>query len=236
MSRILLLFIVLFVHQLHAQQNFINVPSSEVTKAKKIFFQQQINFNEIIQSNSTIDFGLGKGFEIGLNVLGLNFKSNSKSFIHNDTNDKDPYNPLLMINGLKQFEFTENLSMCFGTQFGLNYTDNTILQNATLIYNNLLIKNLFIKKSSFVMGYYYNSIHYGGREGNRVGAWFGSEIPINNKLHFVGESIIGNNALSFTSLGLIYFPKKRLPITFGIQIPNTKNNAYSLVFELTFVP
>jgi hypothetical protein len=236
MNRFLLLFNLFFVYSLQAQQNFINVPSSEVTKEKKIFFQQQINCNEIIQSNSTIDFGLGHGIEVGLNVLGLNFKSNSKSLIHNDTNDKDPYNPLLMINGLKQIELTENLSVSFGTQFGLNYTDNTLLQNAALAYNNLLIKNIFIKNSSFVVGYYYNSIHYGGREGNRVGAWFGSEIPLSKKFHFVGESIIGNNALSYTSLGFIYFPKKRLPITFGIQIPNTKNNAYSLVFELTFVP
>ena len=87
-----------------------------------------------------------------------------------------------------------------------------------------------------MIGCYYNSLHYGGRYGNRIGGWIGSEIPIINKLHFVAESVLGNNAMCYTSLGLIYFPKKRIPITLGIQIPNTQSNVYSIVFELTFVP
>ena len=219
-----------------SQQNFINVPSSEATKKYKLFFQQQINFNEIMQSNTTLDFGLGKGFEVGANVLGLNFSDKNKSFIKNDTNDKDPYNPLVMINGLKQFEITEKISISTGTQFGLNFRDNKRTTNAALIYSNLLFKNILIKNSSLVIGGYYNTLHYGGRYGNRIGAWIGSEIPIINKLHVVAESVLGNNAMCYTSLGLIYFPKKRIPITLGIQIPNTKTNAYSIVFELTFVP
>lgn len=219
-----------------SQQNFINVPSSEATKKYKLFFQQQINFNEIIQSNTTLDFGLGKGFEIGANVLGLNFSDRNKSFIKNDTNDKDPYNPLVMINGLKQFELSEKISISTGAQFGLNFRDNKRTTNAGLVYSNLLFKNLLIKNSSLVIGGYYNTLHYGGRFGNRVGGWIGSEIPIINKLHLVAESVLGNNAMCYTSLGLIYFPKKRIPITLGIQIPNTKNNAYSIVFEITFVP
>ena len=54
---------------LMAQQNFINVPSGEVTQARKFFVQEQLNFNEIIQSNTTVDYGLGHGFEIGINIL-----------------------------------------------------------------------------------------------------------------------------------------------------------------------
>lgn len=220
----------------YSQQNYINVPSSEATTKHKLFFQQQLNFNEIIQSNTTLDFGLGKGFEIGANVLGLNFSEKNKSFIENDTNDIDPYNPLIMINGLKQFELTKNISISSGAQFGLNFRDNKKTTNAALVYGNVLLKNMLVKNSSLVIGGYYNSLHYGGRFGNRVGVWVGSEIPIIQKLHIVAESVLGNNAMCYTSLGIIYFPKKRIPITLGIQIPNTKSNAYSIVFELTFVP
>lgn len=220
----------------YSQQNFINVPSSEATTKHKLFFQQQLNFNEIIQSNTTLDFGLGKGFEIGVNVLGLNFSEKNKSFIKNDTNDIDPYNPLVMLNGLKQFELSQNLSITTGAQFGLNFRDNKRTTNATLVYVNLLFKNLIIKNSSIVIGGYYNTLHYGGRYGNRIGGWIGSEIPLVSKLHIVAESVIGDNSLSYTSLGIIYYPKKRIPITMGIQIPNTKKNAYSIVFELTFIP
>ncbi len=220
----------------NAQQNFINVPSSEVTTKHKLFFQQQLNFNELIQSNSTLDFGLGKGFEIGANVLGLNFSDKNKSFIKNDTNDKDPYNPLVVINGLKQFELTENFSIASGAQFGLNFRDNKRTTNAGLVYCNLLFKNLLIKNSSLVIGSYYNSLHYGGRYGNRIGAWIGAEIPVKPYFHIMGESVFGNNALCYTSLGVILYPVKWMPLTLGVQIPNTKNNAYSIVFELTIIP
>lgn len=232
-------FFIFFIFQsffVLSQQNLINVPSSEVTKRYKLFFQQQINFSEIIQSNTTLDFGLGKGFEIGANVLGLNFSEKNKSFIKNDSNDVDPYNPLVMLNGLKQFELTENLSISSRAQFGLNFRDNKRSTNAALLYGNFLVKNLFVKNSNIVMGAYYISLHYGGKDGNRIGGWIGSEIPIINKLHIVAESILGKNAMSYSSLGIIYYPKKRIPITLGIQIPNTKKNTYSLVFELTFVP
>ncbi len=230
---ILLLFLSISIPSF-SQQNFINVTSSEATKKNKVFFQQQFNFNELIQSNTTIDLGLGKGFEIGVNVLGLNFKDNSKSFIENDTNDRDPYNPLVMLNGLKQFELSENLSFSVGGQVGANFIDSRV-RNAALSYGNLLFKNLLLENSSLVIGCYYNSIHYGGA-GNRVGGWIGLEIPIREKIHFVAESILGNNAISYTSWGVIFYPKKRIPITFGVQIPNTQTNAYALVFELTFVP
>ena len=221
---------------LMSQQNFINVPSSEATTKHKLFFQQQINFNEIIQSNTTIDVGLGEGLEVGMNVLGLNFSEKNKSFIQNDTNDIDPYNPLVMLNGLKQFEITEHMSISSGAQFGLNFRDNKRTTNAALLYGNFLVKDLLVKNSSIVMGAYYNSLHYGGRYGNRIGGWIGSEIPIINKLHIVAESVLGSNAMCYSSVGVIYYPKKRIPITLGIQIPNVKANAYSIVFELTFVP
>jgi hypothetical protein len=51
----------------------------------------------------------------------------------------------------------------------------------------------------------------------------------------MAESVLGKNALAYISLGVIYYPLKYMPLTFGIQIPNTENNAYSFVFELTIL-
>jgi hypothetical protein len=219
----------------NAQQNFINVPSGEATTKHRLFFQQQLNFNNIFQSNSTLDVGLGKGFELGANVLGLNFSDKKGSFLNNDSTDDDPYNPLVLINALKQFELSQHASICIGSQAGINFIDNKKKSSAGLAYINMCFTDLFIKKSTFVVGSYYNSLHYGGK-GNRVGAWAAIEIPVASNFHIMAESIIGNNALCYTSLGVIYYPLKWMPLTLGIQIPNTKNNAYSIVFELTIVP
>lgn len=220
---------------LNAQQNFINVPSSEVTRKNGLFFQQQLNFNELIQSNTTLDFGLGRGFEIGANVLGLNFNQKRKSFLNNDTNDVDPYNPLVLLNGLKQFNLTERIKVAVGAQSGYNFRPNRKTFEATLAYANILIEDIFIKDSKYVGGAYFNSRHYGGK-GDRFGGWVGVELPVTEKIHLMGESILGNNAISYTSLGIILYPRPYLPLTFGFQIPNVKRNSYALVFELTFVP
>jgi hypothetical protein len=228
------LFLLLFPMVTWSQQNLINVPAAEATEKNKIFFQQQFNFNELVQSNTTFDYGLGKGFELGVNVLGLNFSEKRRSFLQNDTSDVDPYNPLLLCNVLKQFNLGKNMSLATGAQSGLNFDFNKKYSPAGLIYANLLLKNLVLKDSRFTGGLYYNSIHYGGG-GNRLGVWLGAEVPLSGKFHLLAESILGDNAISYTSTGLVYYPRKWLPLTLGIQVPNTAKNSYALVFELTYI-
>jgi hypothetical protein len=217
------------------QQNFINVPSGEVTKEKKFFFQQQFNFNEIIQSNTTIDYGLGNGFEIGINILGLDYIQKTNTFFLNDTNDRDPYDPLLTVNALKQVELSENTSLSVGTQVGVNVDFDNKVRPANLTYLNIRFTDVIWENCVVVAGPYYNSKHYGGA-GNRVGGWLGVEAPLSDKWHLLGESVVGDNAISYSSLGIVFYPKPRIPLTLGIQIPNTTHNAYALVFELTITP
>lgn len=218
-----------------AQQNFINVPSGEATKAKGFFFQQQFNFNEIIQSNTTIDYGLGKGFEIGINILGLDYAQKSNSIFLNDTNDRDPYDPLVTVNGLKQVELNETISLGFGTQIGVNVDFDNRVKAANLIYLNVSFQNLIWDKCVLVVGPYYNSNHYGGA-GNRVGGWIAAEIPVRTKWHMLCESIVGSNAISYSSFGIVFYPKPKIPLTVGVQIPNTSTNAYAVVAEFTLIP
>lgn len=46
--------------EIHAQQNFFNVVSSDITEKNKLFFQQQINMTkDELQSNTTMSRGLG---------------------------------------------------------------------------------------------------------------------------------------------------------------------------------
>ncbi len=59
------------------------------------------------------------------------------------------------------------------------------------------------------------------------------ELPIINKLHLL--EVIGNNAISYSSLGLLYYSIKHMPLPFGFQLPNKKTNAASIAFELTIV-
>ena len=63
-----------------------------------------------------------------------------------------------------------------------------------------------------------------------------SKVPLTSKFHLMAESVIGNNAVSYSSIGVVYYPFEWTPLTLGAQIPDATSNAYSIVFELTIVP
>lgn len=186
----------------------------------------------MIQSNTTLDAGLGRGFEAGATVLSLNFNDRTRSFFLNDTNDVDPYNPLIVFNGLKLLQLSNKVSLSFGSQFGLNFRKNRKAHQAGLAECNLAFDSLLRKENKFVIGAYYNSTHYGGR-GNRLGVWLAGELRVLKKFHFMAESVLGTSTIAYTSLALIYYPRKWLPLTLGLQIPNAQKNSYSVVVELT---
>lgn len=220
---------------IRAQQNFINVPSGEVTLAHRWFFQQQINANQLLQSNTTIDYGLGRNWEIGMNVLGLNIRSNNFNLIENDSNDIDPYNPLLLLNALKRIPLNERLALAAGIQYGGDFTVRQKIKPCGFTYLNLSAKDVFFKENVVVAGVYYNSLHYGGK-GNRWNGMLGYEQTLSPRWHVMAETILGTNALAYTSLGLIYYPKSFIAITAGVQIPNTAKNSFGFVIELTILP
>ena len=218
-----------------AQQNFINVPSGDATAKGGLFFQQQVNVDKNIQGNTTLDLGLGKGFEVGCNVLGLNADLNKGNLMRCDTGSGSAYNPLVMVNGLKSFSISHHVSLVAGTQVGGNVASRRHATTASLFYGNVVLSDLGKKELKIVSGVYYNSRHYGGGS-NRLGAWLGMEINAGKKTHLVLESIIGNQSLSYTSLAMVYFPKVWMPVTAGLQIPNNRQNPYSFVVELTLLP
>lgn len=217
------------------QQNFINVPSGEATCAKGIFFQQQINMNNLLQSNTTIDYGIGKGWEAGLNVLRLNIKNTNFTILQNDTDDVDPYNPIVMANVLKCLNPEGSVVFSSGMQYGGNFTARRRMKPCGLVYLNAAIKDKVIDGSILVSGIYYNTLHYGG-EGNRFGGWIGCEIPVSSWIHVTAESVFGSNALCYSSGGVILYPHPKLPVTLGVQLPNVPNNTFGFVMEITWVP
>lgn len=235
--RFLFLISVIVSDTIYSQQNFINVPSSEVTDSNKGFFQQQINFGTSSQFNSTFEYGLGKGFEIGCNVINFNYSFSKKGVISNDSvNSSHSLSPLIMMNGLKKIQLNQNSSLNLGFQTGVNVTKRSEnIRSANLLYLNYKLENFLINESNIIIGTYYNSYHYGGK-GNRIGCWFGMEIPLNQKFHIMGENSIGTSDLASSCIGLIYYPLPWVPLTFGWQFNHNQLSQSAFVFELTITP
>jgi hypothetical protein len=221
------------------QQNFFNVPSSEITPKGKLFFQEQLNVAERHQqSSTTVDLGLGHGFEAGLNCAGLTILEDREA--HPIFNDSIlPYNPFILANAQERFELGEGMAIALGAQYGM--TSTTHMKDGGMVYCN------FVYGSEdgglkVVAGPYYASKSYFG-EGSRlfnefVGLQAGVEKSIIlERLAFQTDFISGEHDLGEIVPGGAYYVTRHWILSAGYQIPTFGSSSIrSLVFELTYSP
>ncbi len=213
-----------------AQQNLFNVPSGEITHEGNFFFQQQFNFSTNGQSNTTLEYGLGHGWEVGLNVFDVSiYKTHALPPI-----GRHQVNPDLLFNVQRGFEITDWWKVEFGTLSGFNpisRSDDIRFQTFNFTSNAFTLPNDIAK---FYLGAYQTNVAYAG-PGDRVGVLLGTEIPlVKDKLHFMADYISGNSDISVGVIGGVWYLPSKWQISLGAQIPAPRShNAYGVVLELT---
>lgn len=233
----LLFFFLLTGSEIFGQQNFFNVPSSEITEKNRIFFQQQMNlFPKNIASNTTLCYGLGKKYEIGLNILGVTYDYDIKKIVSNQYNAQPVY-PSLGINMQKEVLEFKNYALAIGGQIAFPSKPKEF---EYYIYLN---NKYELKKTKIVAGFYVGNNNYFGSDTRfsndleNIGIQFGIEYEIlNEKLFFQVDFISGQTSMSNLILGGAYKFTKHLILSSGFQIPNTKNTSSNgLILELTYI-
>jgi hypothetical protein len=217
-----------------AQQNFFNVPTSDITDSAKLFFQQQLNINSQTSANTTLTRGLGRGFEIGFNVFGMNYDNKQRTFLKNDSDFTNPLGPAFLINAQKGFRLNKHFKMGIGTQSGLNLTQNNKLFKP-ITYNYATLVYLPVHELKIVGGVYYGNRYFLG-EGNKFGVMAGFELAIiEHHFHLQADWLYGNNALGIWVPGMVVYFTKNLSVSLGWQFPNPyTSNQQAFVFEFTF--
>ncbi len=222
------------------QQNFFNVPSSDITPRNRVFFQQQLNFiPNGVQSGSTFCYGLGLNTEIGFNILGVNYDYHQK-FVANHT--EQPYNPFFTLNAQKSFQLHEDFKIGLGAQAGFTQVG----QGGTYLYGNGVYVNEHTH-TKWVSGLYYTTDNYFGPESRNfaedgalksLGIQLGVEQNIwEERLLFQADFISGKHSLGEVVIGGAYYMSKHWVLSVGIQIPTFNSQSQpASVFELTFVP
>jgi hypothetical protein len=240
MSKLFILFFFISANVV-AQQNFFNVPSSEITPKKKQFFQHQLNFsNAALISSTTYNYGLGNEFEIGFNLLGLTLDQYQTLTFNTDS---IPYYPFFCFNGQKKLPLTALSSIAFGAQIGLTGT-----KEAKFGYYNYLnyIYNHEARKLKIILGLYAVSNSFVGEGSrnyiqsqniNKVGFQLGIEKKITDKLLFQADFISGEHALSESVVGFAGNLTKHWVISLGYQVSSfNKTVPNAVVFEFTYLP
>ena len=139
MKKVLILLLISFAG--FSQQNFFNVPSSDITKAKHVFFQQQLNFiSSGFQSSTTFCYGLGKNYEIGFNVIGVT--------VDYAASLNDNAGTFMVMNGQKKWDVSPAFSAAVGGQIGLS----SLADGGAYAYSNGVYK---LENTKLVGGLYY---------------------------------------------------------------------------------
>jgi hypothetical protein len=65
----------------------------------------------------------------------------------------------------------------------------------------------------------------------------GYELTVTNKIHLMGDWLVGDNYIGVGVIGGVYYLTKEILLSLGIQVPNNRNkNDYGAVFEFTYLP
>lgn len=220
------------------QQNLFNVPSGVITAPGDLFFQEQLNLaHRSGNCGTTFDYGLGNGWEAGLNVVGLKLydRFSQPSEIEAAASGSD--SPDFMLNVQKGFEVTRWWRSSVGTQIGteLNFSSaSDRLLSFSWTTNALSVPSHPEFGTWFVGGYYANSELSGG--GPAANFLLGAEIPVwGHNLAFQADAVLGSNDLGLIVIGGVYTFENRWQISLGAQIPTENSgNPFGVVVEFTY--
>ncbi|MFY7964952.1 MAG: hypothetical protein ACOVO1_08650 [Chitinophagaceae bacterium] len=237
-KRFVSLFIVCFCFNIgFAQQNLFNIPSGDITNEKKIFYQHQLNvYSNKLESKAHLVYGLGKGWDAGVNLVGKGFYFEPNwRLLHNDNPTKGSVYPVLMGTVQKQFHLSEHFDFNLGSQVGFNLSSK--VQNKELNYYAYGIGVYhFMHNTSRIVGGVYKTNKMFVGQGNTLGGMLGYELKLSKKWYLMGDWVSGNNDGSVTVIGGMYNASKRLQICSGWQIPNPNTpKPTGLVLELNLM-
>ncbi len=209
-----------------AQQSLFNVPSVETTEKDKFFFQEQLDLFSNGVANTTLDYGLGQGWETGMTITGANIYSS----------DNIQSNPILLVNVQKGFYVNENWKVGIGTQTGFTLPEqNSSTHFASYNYLN----NAFDlhKWGKYYLGIYNANKAITGSKTN-TDLLAGLEIPITENVHIMADYTGGKNDIGASVLGIVWYASKQWQFSVGGQFSNiTQSDQHfqGAIFEFTFV-
>lgn len=187
----------------------------------------------MLESKGHLVYGLGKGWDIGLNLVGKGFYFTPEwRMLYNSNPERGALYPYLMPTAQRQFHLTSEIDVNVGTQVGVNLSNR--IANKRPAYFNYAIGTVYFmqKNSRIVTGMYHGNRMFIG-DGNNIGVLLGYEIKLTPSFYLVGDWVSGSNDAGVAVLGGMYNLGKRMQLCAGVQVPNPDNpKPMGLVLEL----
>ncbi len=236
--------LILLAGQLTGQQSYFNVPSSDRTKEKTWFFQQQTNYSAgEFTSNYTFDYGLNQKWELGFNLFQLNaIPRNGLRVIQNNNGENEAFFPLATLNAQRFVKLSKHSQWSLASVAGFDpFAADFLKSGSMMIFSNYQFHNKFLK---FTAGLWGGNNHFIG-VGNRfyrssanspVGFQMGGELHLGHKKSLVFDHISGSTPISMSTIGVTRYFHKNWIFSLGAQIPNHQHFVPNgIVIEFTRV-
>ncbi len=235
---------ILLSGQLAGQQSYFNVPSSDRTKEKTWFFQQQTNYSAgEFTSNYTFDYGLNKQWEVGFNLLQLNaIPQNGLRVIQDNNGENDAFFPLATLNAQRFVKLSKHLQWSFAAVAGFDpFSVDLFKSGSAMLFSNCQFQSKIFKATAGLWGGNHHFVGVGDRMGNKafsspVGFQIGGELLLGHEKTLVFDHITGNTPISMSTIGITSAFHENWIFSLGAQIPNHRNfEPNGIVIEFTRV-
>ncbi len=224
-----------------AQQSYFNVPSSDCTQKGTFFFQEQLNHdhNEFT-SNTTLDWGIAKNFEAGINVVQVNYNiGEGFRTSQNSTISNGQIFPMVTLNSQYFIPLNEHHQISAAAMIGFGLQN----QKSTTKYGfiNYQFKNEKIKLTTGIYSGNKPFVGFGENISNNIkspiGVHIGTEINLwEEHLSLISDYISGTNALGMKTFGFAYkVPRHWIISLGGFWANKNSNNPNGVVMEFTRV-
>jgi hypothetical protein len=203
-----------------AQQNLFNIPSADITPKGKVFYQHQINlYSDRFESKGHFVYGLGKGWDAGLNVVGKGVVFKPRwELIHNDQQLDGALFPVVMGTLQKQFVVSNRVNVNVGTQAGTNIS--RFEYRRTFHHFTYGLANCQFGPGKRIIGGVYATNRNFVGPGNDLGVLFGYEWKLTDKWYLMGDWLSGRNDTGVGVVGTMFWATPKVQFCAGALIPN----------------
>lgn len=220
----------------NSQQNLFNIPSGDITPKGKVFYQHQLNVHrKYLESKGHFVYGLGKGWDAGVNLVGKGFFFTREwREMYRDKPNGPEFYPILMGTLQKQFKLSDRIDFNVGVQAGANLSWR--LQNKTLNFFSYALNVFHLGKGSRLVGGVYQSNEMFIGTGRTNGLMLGYEFKLSKRFYLMGDWMSGTNDAGAAVLGGMVNVSRRVQLCAGWLRPNSGSpKAGGVVLELNLL-
>lgn len=218
-----------------AQQTLFNVPTAQTAAVGHIFLQNQLTFGRSGDTDVTMDVGLTKNLEVGLNVTTIPLYQPPRG------DEADGRAPNVVANAQWTVALAKVAHLQLGTWQGIatGRGPDDRADYAGRGHTVLRLGEDDARYGNYLVGVYAGSKTVLG-PGSRVGGMLGVELPLIGKLlKLAGDWVVGTNAESVAAVGLesAFDAGQHWEVAVAAQLPSPQSgNDYGFILQISHIP